>query len=71
MSEENKSVDKCLIKKRVSFYIPQYVLDDLEACWLQVRCIRGDSMISKSEIVSRGIEESIRVFNKLTERGVY
>ena len=50
-------------KEKATFNISKAVLGDLEDCWIEIRKLRGDKKISKTDIVEQAIEEAIKDFN--------
>ena len=49
-------------KEKATFNLSKTVLGELEDCWIEIRKLRGDKKISKTDIVEQAIEESIKDF---------
>lgn len=49
-------------KEKATFNLSKSVLGELEDCWIEIRKLRGDKKISKTDIVEQAIEEAIKDF---------
>lgn len=60
-------VQELVLKEKATFNLSKAVLSDLEDCWIEIRKMRGDKKISKTDIVEQALEEAIKEF-KLRKR---
>ena len=49
-------------KEKATFNLSKAVLGELEDCWIEIRKLRGDKKISKTDIVEQAVEEAIKDF---------
>jgi len=51
-----------VLKEKATFNLSKAVLEDLEDCWMEIRKLRGDKKISKTDIVELALENAIKEF---------
>jgi hypothetical protein len=49
-------------KEKATFNLSKEVLGDLEEIWIQIRKLRGDKRISKTDIVEQAVADAIKEF---------
>ncbi len=49
-------------KEKATFNLSKTVLVELEDCWVEIRRLRGDKRISKTDIVEQALEEALNEF---------
>lgn len=49
-------------KEKATFNLSKAVLGDLEDVWMEIRKLRGDKKISKTDIVEQAVEDAIKDF---------
>jgi len=50
-------------KEKATFNLSKQVLKQLDACWMQIRQLRGEK-VTKTRIVEQAIQEAIEEFNR-------
>lgn len=51
------------LKEKATFNLPKTTLNDLEDAWIEIRKLRGDKRVSKTDIVAQAIEDSLKEFD--------
>lgn len=60
--EAAREVQELILKEKATFNLSKTVLSELEDCWIEIRKLRGDKKISKTDIVEQALEEAIKEF---------
>lgn len=58
-------------KEKATFNLSKAVLNELEDCWMEIRKLRGDKKISKTDIVEQALEDAIKEFRLKKEFGKF
>lgn len=49
-------------KEKATFNLSKNILRELEDCWIEIRRLRGDKRVSKTDIVEQALEDAIKEF---------
>ncbi len=63
--ENNKAIKQVNPKgkEKATFNLHKHTLNVLEEAWIEIRKLRGDKRVSRSDIVDQAIEEALSGFN--------
>lgn len=61
-------IQQLILKEKATFNLSKAVLSELEDCWIEIRKIRSDKKISRTDIVEQALEDAIKEF-KLKKEG--
>lgn len=64
-------VDLPTQKEKATFNLSKAALSDLEDIWIEIRKLRGDKKISKTDIVEQALEDAIKEFRLKRETGKF
>ena len=59
---EEEEPSPVVLKEKATFNLSKDVLADLEEVWVEMRKLRGDKKISKTDIVEQAIEDATKDF---------
>lgn len=59
---ENHNAVKAVLREKATFSLPRSTLTDLEDMWIEIRRLRGDKRISKTDIVEQALAAALKEF---------